>query len=112
VTRNPTDAWVAQQLREATPFAQGPRYLIRDNDRKYGRLFSRVASGTRIELLGTPYVAPKANVPKLGAVCKRFLGSMRWECLDHFLVLSERHLHRLMKDYEAYFNHAQPHQGM
>ena len=36
VTRNPTDAWLAQQLREATPFAEGPRYLIRDNDSKYG----------------------------------------------------------------------------
>jgi hypothetical protein len=50
VTRNPTDAWVAQRLREATPFSQGPRYLIRDNDRKYGRLFARVASGTDIEV--------------------------------------------------------------
>jgi hypothetical protein len=54
VTRNPTDAWVAQRLREATPFLQGPRYLIRDNDRKYGRLFTRVASGTGIEVLRTP----------------------------------------------------------
>jgi len=48
VTRNPTDAWLAQQLREATPFAQGPRFLIRDNDSKYSKLFARVASGTGI----------------------------------------------------------------
>jgi putative transposase len=61
VTRNPTDAWLAQQLREATPFAQGPRYLIRDNDRRYGKLFARVAAGTGIEVLRTPYEAPKAN---------------------------------------------------
>ena len=87
VTRNPTDAWVAQQLREATPFAQGPRYLIRDNDRKYGRLFARVASGTGLRCLRTPYGAPKAN-----AICERFLGSVRRECLDFFLILSERHL--------------------
>ena len=94
VTRNPTDAWVAQRLREATPFSQGPRYLIRDNDRKYGRLFARVASGTGIEVLRTPYGAPKAN-----AICERFLGSVRRECLDHFLILSERYLQRVMKEY-------------
>jgi putative transposase len=107
VTRNPTDAWLAQQMREATPFGEGPRYLIRDNDRKYGRLFSRVASGTGIEVLRTPYEAPKAN-----AVCERFLGSVRRECLDHLLILSERHLYRLMKQYQEYFNRARPHQGI
>jgi transposase InsO family protein len=107
VTRNPTDAWLAQQLREATPFAQGPRYLIRDNDRKYGRLFARVAEGTGIEVLRTPFGAPKAN-----AICERFLGSVRRECLDYFLILSERHLHRTMKEYQEYFNQARPHQGI
>jgi putative transposase len=107
VTRNPTDAWVAQHLRNATPFGQGPRFLIRDNDSKYGTSFARVAKGTGIEVLRTPYGAPKAN-----AVCERFLGSVRRECLDFFLILSERHLHRVMKDYQAYFNDARPHQGI
>ena len=107
VTRNPTDEWVAQQLREATPFAQGPRYLIRDNDSKYGATFARVASGTGIEVLRTPYGAPKAN-----AICERFLGSVRRECLDHFLILSERHLYRVTKEYFEYFNNARPHQGI
>jgi putative transposase len=107
VTRNPTDVWLAQQLRDATPFAQGPRYLIRDNDRKYGRSFARVASGTGIDVLRTPYGAPKAN-----AICERFLGSVRREGLDHFLILSERHLHRAMTDYQEYFNRARPHQGI
>ena len=50
VTRHPTGAWIAQQLREATPFGQYPRYLIRDNDRKYGAAFARVAAGSRIDL--------------------------------------------------------------
>jgi putative transposase len=107
VTRNPTDAWVAQQLREATPFSQGPRYLIRDNDNKYGARFTRIAVGTRIEVLRTPYGAPRAN-----AICERFLGSVRRECLDYFLILSERHLHRVMREYQEYFNHARPHQGI
>lgn len=51
VARNPTDVWLAQQLREATPFGVGLRYLIRDSDRKYGKLFARAASGTAIEVL-------------------------------------------------------------
>ena len=72
VTRNPTDAWVAQQLREATPFGEGPWFLIRDNDNKYGVSFAAVAAGTGIEVLRTPYEAPKAN-----AHCERFLGSVR-----------------------------------
>jgi transposase InsO family protein len=105
VTRNPTDKWVAQQLREATPFGERPRFLIRDNDRKYGESFQRVAS--QIDVLKTPYRAPQAN-----AICERFLGSLRRECLDHVLILSERHLHRVVKEYKEYFNYARPHQGI
>ena len=55
VTRSPTDAWVAQQLREATPFGPAPRFLIRDRDSKYGPALMRVATGTGIEILKTPY---------------------------------------------------------
>jgi putative transposase len=70
VTRHPTDAWVAQALREATPFGQAPRFLIRDNDRKFDPLFDRVASGTGIKVLRTPFHAPRAN-----ACCERFEGA-------------------------------------
>jgi putative transposase len=105
VTRNPTDKWAAQQLREATPSGEGPRYLIRDNDKKYGDSFEQVAAG--IEVLKMPYKAPKAN-----AICERFLGSLRRECLDYILILSERHLHQIVKEYMAYFNNTRPHQGI
>ncbi len=107
VTRCPTDVWVAQQLREATPFGRAPCFLIRDRDRKYGEAFTRVAVSSRIEVLRTPYRAPKAN-----AICERFLGSLRRECLDHILVLGERHLYRIVKEYVQYFNRARPHQGI
>ena len=107
VTRHPTDRWVSQQLREATPFGEGPRYLLRDNDSKYGTSFGRVAVGTGIEVLRTPYRAPKAN-----AICERFVGSLRRECLDNFLLLSERHLYRVVREYVDYFNNARPHQGI
>jgi len=106
-TRHPTDAWLAQQLREATPCGQQPRYLIQDNDSTYGSAFARVADVTGIEVVRTAYRAPKEN-----AVCERFLGSVRRECLDHLLVLSERHLRRILRAYVAYFNAERPHQGI
>jgi putative transposase len=71
-TRFPTDAWVAQQLREATPYGQAPTYLICDHDSKFGSCFARVAATSNIKLLRTPYHAPRAN-----ATCERFLGSVR-----------------------------------
>lgn len=107
VTRSPGDVWVAQQVREVTPFAEGPRFLIRDNDKKYGQRFTRVAEDRQIAVLKTPVKAPRAN-----AICERFIGSVRRECLDHILILSERHLQRVIGEYVAYFNHARPHQGI
>ena len=107
VTRSPGDVWVAQQVREATPYADGPRFLIRDNDKKYLRCFSRVTDDRQIEVLKTPVEAPRAN-----SICVRFIGSVRRECLDHILILNERHLHRVIGEYVAYLNHAGPHQGI
>jgi len=107
VTRSPTDLWVAQQLREATPYGQTPKYLIRDNDKKFGPNFARVATTSGIQMLRTPYRTPQAN-----ALCERFLGSVRRECLDHFLIFHEKQLQRLLKSYVLYFNQARPHQGL
>ena len=107
VTRHPTDTWVAQQLREATPFDQRPRDLVRDRDSKYGAAFARVAAATGISELRTAYQTPKQN-----GTCERFLGSVRRECLDHVIVLGEAHLRRVLREYVAYFNGARPHQGL
>jgi hypothetical protein len=90
VTRSPTDPWVAQQLREATPYGQAPTYLIRDNDSKFGPCFARVAATSAIETLKIPFHAPRAN-----AVCERFLRSVRQECLDHLLIFHEKQLQRV-----------------
>jgi putative transposase len=108
VTRSPTDPWVAQQLREATPFGQAPKYLMCDNDRKFGScFFARVATTSAIEILHTPYHAPRAN-----AICERFLRSVRQECLDHLLIFHEKQLQRILTLYVSYFNQARPHQGI
>jgi putative transposase len=107
VTRPPTDAWVAQHLREATPYGQAPKYLIRDNDLKFGPCFARVATTSAIEILKTPFHAPRAN-----AICERYVRSVRQECLDHLFILHEKQLQRVLNEYVAYFNQARPHQGI
>ena len=107
VTRQPTDGWTAQQLREATPWRRGPRYLIRDRDKKYGALFSAVARSPGIKELKTPVQAPRAN-----AVCERLIGSLKRECLDHMFILNRRHLHRTVSEYVDFYNHLRPHQGL
>jgi putative transposase len=107
VARSPTDAWVAQQLREATPYGQTPKYLIRDNDGKFGPSFARIAVTSGIKVLKTPYHAPRAN-----AICECFLRSVKQECLDYQLILHERQLQCVLNGYVAYFNRARPHQGI
>jgi hypothetical protein len=72
VTRCPTDAWAAQQLREATPHCAGPGYLIRDNDGRFGKPFAAVAEGTEIEVVKIPPRSPNLNpnlrtLPRFGA---------------------------------------------
>ena len=84
-----------------------PQYLIRDNDAKYGPRFDAVMAGSGIALLRTPIRAPRANV-----TCERLIGSLRRECLDHILLVSEAHLRRVLHEYVRYFNHARPHQGL
>jgi putative transposase len=89
---------VAQQVREATPFGEGPRFLICDHDDKYGEWFEHAAVGAGIELIHTPPYAPKAN-----AICERFIGSVRRDCLDHILILSDKHLRKVIHEYCEFF---------
>jgi putative transposase len=108
VTRAPTQAWTARQLRNATPFGQGPQFIIRDRDDKFGAIFDRVANGAGVHVLRTAVQAPLMN-----SVCERFLGSVRRECLDHLIILSEPHLQQVLVEYAlGYFNTARPHQGI
>lgn len=105
-TRHPSDSWTAQQLREATPFDQRPRYLIRDYDARFRATFARLAVASGIAIPRRPYRAPQAS-----AVCDRFLDSVRRECVDHLLVLGERHPRPTLREYAAYFIRSRPHRG-
>ena len=107
VTRSPSDQWTAQQLRNTLMDHDAPRFLIRDNDNKFGASFKTVADSEEVEVLRTPFRAPRAN-----AFCERFLGSLRRECLDHILILSEKRLRRTVAEYVRYHNRCRPHQGL
>jgi putative transposase len=106
-TRFPSQAWVTQQLRNATPSGAAPRFLIRDRDDKFGTAFDALARATGIRIVRMAVRAPNMN-----AVCERFLGSLRRECLGHVLVLDVRHFHRVVAEYVRYHNAARPHQGI
>ena len=107
VTRSPSDAWVAQALREATAYCQGPWFLIRDNDDKFGAKFDAVTKACETKVIRTAVKAPLMN-----SICERFLGSVRRECLDHILILGEDHLRRVLAEYVGYFVESRPHQGL
>ena len=102
-----TDEWTTQQLWEATPCGEHPKYLIRDRDRKYGSRFSALATRSGIEVIKMPYRNPQAN-----AFCERFMGSLKRECLGPSLVLHQRHLKRLDTEYRVYIYEERPHQGI
>jgi putative transposase len=80
---------------------------MRENESQFGSCFARVATTSASEILTTPVDGPRAN-----ACCERFLRSERQECLDHLLILEEKQLQRMLKEYVAYFNQARPHQGI
>jgi putative transposase len=81
------------------------RFLIRDNDKKFSMSFDSVLVSEGVEIIRTPFQAPKAN-----AIAERWVRSLREECLDRLLILNERHLCRVLNEYITYYNEARPHQ--
>jgi len=107
VTTHPTSVWVTQQLREAFPFDQAPRFLLRDRDGSYGDSFRRGVARMGIEEV---LIAPQS--PWQNPFAERLIGSIRRECLDHVIVLSEAHLRRLLRGYLAYYHDSRTHRAL
>ena len=105
VTASPTAFWTGQQIIEAFPWDTAPKYLLRDNDSIYGADFSRRVYNAGIKQVRTSFRSPWQN-----AYCERVIGSIRRECTDHFIVLNEVHLKRILREYvDAYYNVSRTH---
>jgi len=98
ITENPDGAWVAQQARNFVWGVQEDeprvRFLIRDNDAKFGGAFDEAFRTEGIQVIRTPVEAPKAN-----AIAERFVGTVRRECLDWLLIANRRHLERVLRTF-------------
>ena len=101
VTEHPTQEWAMQQIREAFPWQQVPRYLLRDRDAIYGRDFAALTQDMGMEEVVT---APRA--PWQNPYVERLVGSIRRECLDHVIVWNQPALRRILRSYFAYYQHS------
>ena len=104
VTANPTAEWIARQITEAFPWAEAPRYLIRDRDCVYGPIVRR-----RLRAMGIRDKPIAPGSPWQNGFAERLIGSIRRECVDHMIVLGEAHLRRVLTKYAAYYNELRTH---
>ena len=104
ITEHPTAEWTGRQLIEACGLEDSPRYLIRDRDQVYGERFSRQA---RMLDIRETVTAPRS--PWQNAYAERVIGSIRRECLDHIVVIGERHLRGILSNYVDYYNETRTH---
>src|SRR5207247_3311599 len=107
VTTRPTAEWVARQITESFPWNEAPRYTIRDRDRSYGAVVTRRWRAMGIRDKPTAPASPWQN-----GFAERLIGSIRRECVDHFIVLSEAHLRRILRSYARYYNDIRTHRSL
>jgi transposase InsO family protein len=107
VTEAPSAAWAGQQIVNAFPFEKPPKYLLRDRDGTYGAEFSKRVAALGIE---EKPIAPRA--PWQNPYAERLIGSIRRECLNNVIVIGERHLQNVLKDYFEYYHHSRPHRSL
>ncbi len=104
VTQHPTARWTAQQIIEAFPWDEAPRFLIRDRDGIYGVDFRQ-----RIKHMGIEEVVIAYRSPWQSPFVERLIGSIRRECLDHIIVFNEAHLIRILEAYFEYYHESRAH---
>ena len=102
ITEHPTAAWAAQRVVDAFPTAS--RWLVRDRDAIYSDPFRR-----RIAGMGMTEVITAPSSPWQNPFAERLIGSLRRECLDHVIILSQRHLRRVLARYVSYYHGARTH---
>jgi transposase InsO family protein len=107
VTEHPTSAWTLQQLREAVGDEECYRYLIHDRDSIFAKSLDQSIARLGMTVLKSPFQSPTAN-----SVCERVIGTIRRECLDWMIPLSESHLRLILKSWVGHHNGARPHMAL
>jgi transposase InsO family protein len=107
VTTHPTAEWTLQQLREAIPSEHGYRFLIHDRDSIFSHALDQSIGHLGLKVLKTPVRTPVAN-----AICERFVGTLRRECLDFVIPLTEHHLRHLVRAWRHFYNENRPHMAL
>ncbi|HEX8814587.1 MAG TPA: integrase core domain-containing protein [Terriglobales bacterium] len=107
VTENPTAAWTSQQIVEAFADRDVARYLIRDRDTIYGNDVRQ-----RIAALGIQELLTAPRSPWQNPYAERLIGSIRRDCLNHFVILNPRHLKKTLNSYFAYYHGSRTHLGL
>ena len=90
VTTHPTAEWIARQITATFPWDDAPRHLIRDRYRVDGDMVTR-----RLRAMGIRDKPISPGSPWQNGFAERLIGSIRRECVDHFIVLGEAHLRRI-----------------
>ena len=110
VTAHPTGAWAVQQARNLAMDLDDRlgalRFLVHDRDPLFTTAFGEVfkAEGLRI-------VTTLPRTPRMNAICERVIGTLRRELLDRTLILGERHLDLVLREYLTHYNGHRPHQS-
>ena len=107
VTAHPTAAWTLQQRREALGYERCYRYLIHDRDRIFAPSLDESIVRLGVAVLKSPFRSPKAN-----AIGERLIGTIRRECLDWLIPLSESHLRSILKEWRIHYNQGRPHAAL
>ena len=107
VTEHPTATWTAQQMVDAFPWEEAPRYLLRDRDRIYGESFQQ-----RVKKMGIEEVTIAPRSPWQNPYAERVIGSIRRECLNDVIVLNEQHLRRILRSYSDYYHTWRVHRSL
>lgn len=107
VTANASAAWTLQQLREVVADTDHHRYLLHDCDRIFARHLDDSVRALGLQVLRSPKASPKAN-----AICERLIGTMRRECLDWVIPLSQAHLRSILREWATHYNSGRPHSAL
>jgi putative transposase len=107
VTAHPTAQWTLQQFREALPADHAYRMLIHDRDTIFSKDVDQAIRHMGLHVIKTPVRTPVAN-----AICERVIGTLRRECLDFVIPLTERHLHGILQEWVAHYNPDRPHMSL